>query len=168
MYTTELIENTVSIDTLLKYYDQDKVENYCKNCENYNRIWSCPPHNFNTYEYLNAYDSADLYALKINIPSGTPKEEVLEIFQKERRLFGDKLMAMEDRSIALIAGNCYQCELCSRQEGNTCILEDKRRYSLEALGLIVSEITSNLLGIELKWTKEGEATYLVTVGALLK
>lgn len=168
MYTTEWIENKVSIDTLLKYYDHMKVENYCKNCENYQRIWSCPPHNFNTYDYLKAYKWADLYALKINIPAGTSKDDLMSIFQKERRAFGNKLMAMEDNSHALIAGNCYQCNVCMRQENKACILKDKRRYSLESLGLIVSEITSNLLGIELKWTEEGQSTYLVTVGALLK
>lgn len=168
MYTTEWIEKSVTIDQLLQYYDNEKVENYCKNCENYNRIWSCPPHYFNTYEYLTGHKSADLYALKINLDAGLSRQVVMDIFQKERRSFGDKLMSMEDKSTALIAGNCYQCKVCKRQDNLPCVLEDKRRYSLESLGLIVSEITAGLLGIEIEWAKEGEATYLVTVGALLK
>ncbi len=168
MYNTEWIESSVSMDTLLKYYDSNKVENYCMNCQNYNKIWSCPPHKFNTYEYLNSYKTVDLYAVKINIDADTSKEEVLDIFQNERRKFGNRLMSLENNSVALIAGNCYQCTTCKRQSGESCILEDKKRYSLESLGLIVSEITSNLLGIELKWSEEGEETYLVTVGALLK
>lgn len=169
MYTIEKITKQVTINSLLAYYDGDKVENYCMNCPNYNNIWSCPPHNFNTYEYLTQYNDVKLFAVKIIFEDETlTKEQRLEIFQKERRHFSNELMSLEDdTSEALISGNCYQCEVCQRGENKPCILEDKRRYSPESLGLLVGEVTSKLLGIELDWTKNGLMSYLTTVGALL-
>ncbi|MCH4889667.1 hypothetical protein EZV73_18945 [Acidaminobacter sp. JC074] len=168
MIKTELIERKVTIKSLLDFYDLDKVEGYCKNCENYNQIWSCPGHDFNPYDYLSQFDTAHLYALKIYLPEGADKDQVLEIFQNERRAFSDKLMTKEEETVALIAGNCYQCETCERLYNRPCRLKDKMRYSLESLGLKVGDITSDLMGIELKWSKGGKGDYLVTVGALLK
>jgi len=109
-----------------------------------------------------------LFALKVFLPENTDKDQVLEIFQNQRRAFSDELMSKEDNSLALIAGNCYQCETCERVYNKPCRLKDKMRYSLEALGLKVGDITSDLMDIELKWSKGGKGDYLVTVGALLK
>jgi len=169
MYSIEKITKQVTIDNLLVHYDGDKVENYCKNCPNYNKIWSCPPHNFNTYDYLRQYNDVKLYAVKIVFEDETlTKEQRLDIFQKERRRFSNELMSLEDDySEALISGNCYQCEICQRTVDKPCILEKKRRYSPESLGLIVGEVTSKLLGVELDWTKKGLMSNLTTVGALL-
>lgn len=163
-----MIERVVTIDTLMTYYDAKKVENYCMNCPNYGRIWSCPPHEFNTEAYLRKYEMAHLYALKIHIPAGTSKDDIMTIFQRERRTFSDWVIKKEAGGTALIAGNCYQCEICSRTEGKPCILKEKKRYSLESLGLIVGDITSQLFDIDLKWPEEGQESYLVTIGAVLK
>lgn len=170
MYTIETISKVTSIEDLLKYYDNEKVENYCKNCQNYNNIWSCPPHNFNTFDYLKQYNQVNLHAVKIIFEdSSLTKEDRMEIFQKERRLFSDRLLSMEkDHTRALIAGNCYQCQVCNRQKKQACILKDKMRYSLEALGLIVGDVTSHLLNIELEWSSDGLSSYYVTVGGILK
>jgi len=168
MVRTELIKKQVTMKGLLKFYDINKVENYCKKCENYMKIWSCPSHDFDPYEYLNKYTTVDLYALKLYLPQNINKDEVLELFQKERRIFSDMLMSLEDKSEALIAGNCYQCEVCERVHNKPCILKEKMRYSLESLGLKVSEITSDLMDIELIWSKDDIPEYLVTVGALMK
>ncbi|MBI9012187.1 MAG: hypothetical protein JEZ08_08115 [Clostridiales bacterium] len=169
MYTIEKITKKVTVENLLKYYDGNKVENYCKNCQNYEKIWSCPPHKFNTYDYLTQYNEVKLYAVKIIFEDETlTKEQKLEIFQVERKIFSDELMSLEDEtSEALISGNCYQCDICQRTENKPCILEDKKRYSLEALGLLVGDVTSKLLNLELDWTQNGFMSYLTTVGALL-
>lgn len=166
MYRTKLYQVSVSINTLLKYYDSEKVENYCKHCNNYNRIWSCPPHDFSTLDYLKTFKSVDLYALKISYEAGMTKDDIMSIFQKERRKFSDDLMLKE--GTAFIAGNCYQCAVCSRTFDEPCIRAEKRRYSLESVGLIVGDITKNIMNIELNWSKPGDAGYLVTVGALAK
>lgn len=168
MYQTELIEKEVTIKELLKYYNKDKVEGYCKNCQNYKKIWSCPPHDFDPYDFLCQYKSAQVYCKKVIFNKDLSQDEVLDIFQKERRKFSDHLMSLEDNSLALIAGNCYQCEICSRQKNEACILRDKRRYSLEALGLMVGDITENIMKVPLQWGKTNKSNYLVTVGALLK
>lgn len=168
MYKVEIHEKEVTMDQLLEHYNQNKVEGYCMKCPNYHRIWSCPPHDFDPYEYLNTFNFAQIIGVKIIFSSQVTKEEALDIFQKERRKFSDLLISKENNSTALISGNCYQCETCTRAKGEPCILEDRKRYSLESLGLMVGTITEDILNIELKWTKTGVSEYFVSVGALLK
>lgn len=167
MYTVEHIQKKTTINELLKFYDAEKVNNDCKKCSNYKRIWSCPPHHFNILEWLNQYNEVELYLAKINLdPIQVKKSDVYAIFDKERRSFSDDLLAMENTErTAVIAGNCYQCKTCMRAEGKACILEDKMRYSLESLGFVVGDIAS-YCGVELMWVKEGIPPYLVNVGAI--
>lgn len=167
MHKIEMFQKEITVDQLLTFYNHDKVEGYCKHCQNYGKIWSCPPHDFDSYEYLVTFKSILIMGAKITFIDEISKEERLEIFQDERRKFSDKLMAMEDNSIALIAGNCYQCKTCSRLKSQPCILHEQMRYSLEALGLMVGEISKQVLNIELKWTSHGKNDYWMTLGGLL-
>lgn len=168
MYFVEFIEKEMTIKELLSFYEVNKLNCDCKTCPNYNRIWTCPPHDFNTYAYLNHYSTVQLYIAKINLDvSKVKKEDVADIFNRERRVFSDRLIALEtSTSEALIAGNCYQCEICQRSLEKPCILEDKKRYSLEALGIKVGMLSKHA-GVELKWLKGEISPYLVTVGAIL-
>lgn len=167
MYTVELIEKELTMSELLTFYDDEKVTASCKNCPNYDRIWSCPPHQFNTYDYLKQYERVHLYLGKINLDlKVVQKADIRGIFDQERRKFSDHLLSLEtEESVAVIAGNCYQCDVCMRIKGEPCILKDKKRYSLEALGLKVGEV-AKFAGVELKWSKGEISPYLVTVGAI--
>lgn len=166
MYTTKRYIKTIAINDLLNHYDHEKVENYCKNCDNYNKIWSCPPHNFNTYDFINQFSKIELHLEKINLPQSVSKDQVLNIFAKARRTFSDDIMSREKEGMtAVIAGNCYMCKTCQRTSGKACILKDDMRYSLESIGLIVGEI-AEMMGVPLVWTSGTSDSYLVTVGGL--
>ncbi len=170
MYTIECFEKQTTMKKLLEFFDVEKVNSDCVDCPNYNKIWSCPPHDFNTYDYVSQYNRVDLYMAKINLDIETAtKEDMKNIFEKERRIFSDALVNMENEmSIAVIAGNCYKCSVCTRSEGRACIFKDKMRYSLEALGFKVGEI-AKFVGVELKWSNDKAiAPYLVTVGAIFR
>ena len=170
MYTIEYIKKKTTLKKLLEFFDVEKVNKDCVNCPNYKRIWSCPPHNFNTYGYVCQYSHVELYLAKINLDIETvTKEDMKNIFEKERRIFSDKLLEMENEiSMAVIAGNCYMCKTCMRPKGRACILKDKMRYSLESLGFKVGEI-AEFAGVELKWSDDKIiAPYLVTIGAIFK
>lgn len=169
MYSVELITKEMTLETLLTFYDHKKIEGFCKKCNNYNNIWSCPPHNFNTLNHLKQYSRATIILRKINFDlDKVNKDDVMAIFQKERRLFSDELLGREEEGTeVLIAGNCYQCETCNRIHNKACILQDRMRYSLEALGLSVGDLCE-YCGVKLHWSKGEISPYIVTVGGILK
>lgn len=174
LFTLEIEYKLVTIDILLDYYNLEKIEGYCKNCVSYNKMWSCPPHDFDPYKYIKKYNYAYIISGKIILNkdefNDNYKEQINEVFQNARIEFSDKLIDLEkdfDFSEALIAGKCYQCEMCTKEINKPCILKNKLRYSLESLGLIVDEITTDILKQEIKWIKDDIPDYLLAVGALL-
>ncbi len=173
-YNIEYKENLITIDQALEFYNINKVSEYCKECTNYSKIWSCPPHDFNPKKYLKSFNKILIVSGKIVLDKKAftdgYKSEINEVFQIARREFGNKIILLEDdynNSEALIAGNCFQCNKCKRETNEKCILKNNMRYSLEALGLMVSEITSKVLEQEIIWIKDEVPDYLLTVGGLL-
>ncbi len=160
----------IEIDFLLKFYNKKEVHGYCLSCTDFNKNWSCPTHDFNEYEYLKKYKYAYIISGEINIDEELNKNEIVEKFENERRIFSNLLIDEEqyhNDSIALIAGNCYKCDKCSKLDGKECVLKDEMRYSLESLGLKVSDVLKEVLNQEILWIKETAPDYLITVGAIL-
>lgn len=68
----------------------------------------------------------------------------------------DKLIEIEkdmDNTVGLPPGSCTKCVTCLKQQGKPCISEETLRYSLEALGFMVSDIYKQCFDLELGWTK---------------
>jgi len=165
-YKVKYKKNIVEISELFKHYQPIKVEGYCSNCPNYDRIWSCPPHDFSVEEYLREFSHVLVIGAKVTPNEG---EAFIDVFQIARRNLGDKLLEVceSDDVDVLIAGNCYQCETCEREIGNKCIKDEKMKYSLESLGFLVSGVTENILGEQLQWKKSGKnPKHLLTVGVI--
>ena len=61
------------------------------------------------------------------------------------------------QSKAFFAGSCQICQMgkCMRIAGKPCISSERVRPSLESLGFDVSKISTELLNIEMKWSKNG-------------
>lgn len=166
-YLTQKSFKIIPVKDLFEHYFPEEVEGYCKNCPNYNRIWSCPPHDFSALDYLKSYD----YALVIGnrIRSNHPEIEELDCFQKARREIGNQLIQLnKDYEVeVLIAGNCYQCENCNRESGSACVHKENMKYSLESIGFKVGDITDKILNEPLSWGKNGQASEsLMTVGVI--
>ncbi len=149
-YKFEINKKLVDINLLLKYYNKEKVEGYCLNCPSYNKNLSCPPHSFNELDYLKKYKYVYIVSGKVVIDKSKVKEtdiDTTEIFEEARREFSDLLIKEELNhfdSKALIAGKCYRCEICTKADGEVCLFKNKIRYSLESLGLMVSELTKDV------------------------
>ena len=169
----EYITSEVNISELNKFHNPTKVFEYCKACPNYNKLWSCPPHSFNIDEFITKYKRAKIIGGKVIINKSLIntdriKEECSEIFLEARKTFSNKLISEETKnSISLIAGNCYKCTSCSRILGIPCIKNNEMRYSLESIGYLVSDITTNILNLDIQWIKNEIPDYMVTVGAML-
>lgn len=174
MYSIEIQKKKVETNKILEFYNNKKVEKYCSNCKNYNRIWSCPPHNFDSELYLKQYKYILIISGKIILDkesfSNNFREEIISEFDKARKEFSKMVIDMEKlypNSEAMISGGCFRCKVCKREINEHCILSNDKRYSLESLGLMVSDITSDILNLEIQWINESVPDYLLTVGGIL-
>ena len=162
--TCEYVDNYVEISEFLEY---------CKECRNYKKVWSCPEFDFDVMSYWNGYSTLRVVAKKINFEEGTTPEEGMEIMKEVKDNLSDELWELEEKypgSISLSGGSCYLCGEgnCSRPEGKPCRYPEKMRYSIEALGGNVGLTVRKLMGIQLEWIEEGKLpSYFVLIGGLL-
>lgn len=172
--------NEIKINEILdKYWDRDKFLKLCKDCGNYGKFWSCPPYDFEVYDYLIQYDYVYIIGTKMiftdeTIKNNDSKEKIKDFtkftLESMRNILGEKLLELEDKfgqGKSLYAGSCLLCENCTKEENKNCCNVDKMRFSLESLGFDVSKIAGNLLDIELKWASDSLPEYYTLVSAFL-
>ena len=182
MYTTQSFTATISVKEYLeRYVDIPTFLECCKACPNYDKIWSCPPYDFDVLTYWNQYTTLELFATKIIFDAEYAgqiftKDEQNKIMEKslkiEKELLSEKLLQMEHNyahAASLSAGSCPLCHGdCPRANGQACRYPDKMRYSIESLGGNVGLTLDKLMGIELEWMEEGRLpNYFVLVSGLL-
>ena len=101
--------------------------------------------------------------------------EIMKILHEERQKL-DKMISeaeqAEEGSLGLYAGSCVICgkENCSRIEGKSCKHPEKMRYSIESLGGDITATLEDIVGLEIKWEKDGNFPeyYTLTCGLLTK
>lgn len=183
MYKIVEYNAQIDIDRYLKdYVDISTFLEYCKQCPNYNQIWSCPSYDFDVEEYWKQYKHLHLYGRQIIFDNAArtrtyTEEEMNQLLEhvlsKEKQILAEQLFALETDnpgSISLSAGNCQYCgkDNCSKKENQPCRYPDKMRYSIESLGGNVGKTISNLFHIELEWMEEGKLpSHFVLVSGLL-
>lgn len=153
-----------------RFQDRPKFINYCRECHNYNRLWVCPPFDFDIDEQLDNYRHVLLIATKITpLEKGIPIARAIDFIRPERERIERMLLEMENkyqgRSFAF-AGSCLYCpeDTCTRLVGLPCRHPDMARPSLEAYGFDIGRTTTELFDIELLWGKNGFLPdYLVIV-----
>lgn len=175
MYTVERREKTIKVDDYLKnYVNVEEFLGYCKNCKNYEKVWSCPSYDFNPEDYWKEYDELLVVARKIIFDEDVDIPRSYEIMLEVKQDMSRELYEMEKEypgSVSLSAGSCNLCEKdgCTRLEGEPCRHPDLMRYSIESIGGDVGRTVSKLMGYELEWIEEGKVpSYYVLVGGLLK
>ncbi|QSX05853.1 DUF2284 domain-containing protein [Sedimentibacter sp. zth1] len=165
LYKLEVIKNRIDVlDYIKKYYDSEVFFGYCQGCNLFSKLWSCPPYNFSTKDYILNYKYLHVFGTKVfiskdNFQNDKHNKDILEILNYVRRNQEKELLEFEHiykDSISLNAGSCLLCKTCTRLNGNVCIHKDKMRYSLESLGCDVQKTALELLGIEIKWSKDGK------------
>lgn len=165
-HTVASVDVKKYIDT---YRDVDKFILFCKRCDRYGALWSCPPFGFDILGYLSDYKKAYIIGTKVINES---RADFSQIMEEVRKVLDEELLAMEKKypgSRAFFAGSCLLCPAgeCQRRKGNPCISPDKVRPSLESLGFDIVKTSSQLLGIELLWGENGILPeYLTLVSAL--
>ena len=176
MYQTKRYEKEITVkDYLAQYVNVEEFLEYCKECKNYDRLWSCPSYDFEQEAYWKQYEKLYILGYQIFFEEGTTTEaESLRIMAEVKARMSEELFAMEAAypgSVSLSAGSCSVCgeEDCTRPQGKPCRYPDKLRYSIESIGGNVAKTVHDFLGIPLEWIEEGKVPrYFVLVGGLLK
>lgn len=160
--------------------DVPKFLGYCAACPNYGGTWSCPPFDFDPQEIWDRYDRILLRAVKVPVPAEL-REKVLspqEINDESHALLApikhDLLSSLLEQeratpgSLALSAGRCQECRVCTKPSGQPCRQPERMRHSIESLGGDVGKTLSLYLGQELLWGREGHLPeYYILLGGLL-
>ncbi len=181
-YTTETREARISVDDFVRdFVDVEKFLGFCKQCENYNVRWSCPPYDFDPIAFWQEYRTLNITGVKISFDEETAGKKVnhedcvalyTEVLKKESlklyRILKKQEKATKD-SCLLNPGCCHLCgdTICDRNKG-ACRKPAGRRYSFESLGCDVGKIAKELLGFDLLWIENGKLPpYLCQIGGVL-
>lgn len=180
MYRLEEYKNMTTIDNYLKdYVDVEGFLIFCKACECYGKVWSCPPYDFDPQEYWKKYKYIYIIGTKMTFVTNAAdnemgKEEAVQYIKQEyhtvKEFLSEKMRELEKKypgGISLSAGNCNICSKCTKPTGKACRYPDELRYSIESLGGNVIKTAEELLGIELKWSDGKLPEYLTLVNGFL-
>lgn len=153
-----------------QYRDAERFMQFCRECGNYGRLWSCPPFSFDVEALLGKWRKALLVAVKFEIPGGTPSSGVMALLQERRIALEARLLAMEQEFGGLafgFSGMCYRCARCGRADGRKCVHPAEVRPALEAYGFDVCRTMEELFSDPLSWERDGHRPRSLTlVGAL--
>lgn len=156
-----------------------KVQKYCVNsnfkCPSYGHSWACPPEAPYLEQEVSKYHKFFLIYVKFNLIEYIQDVKAKYPKRSEKRiknaffmnnLLRDKLeqeinnFIGEDRvlfkkRLVLWDGFCRVCynktdKECTYDSGDPCRYPDKKRYSMEAVGIDVTKTVKNL-NIDLEW-----------------
>lgn len=171
----ETYEKTINTEEYTEgYVNVEEFLAYCKECENYDRKWSCPSYDFAPEDYWKKFEHFYVVGKKLILEEEEKDAETCrELFRKVKNDLTEELFEKETEypgSRSLSAGSCEVCGIdnCTRKTGEPCRFPEKLRYSIESLGGNVGLTARKLLGIELQWIEEGKIPdYFVLIGGLL-
>lgn len=159
---------------ILHYRDERRFMAYCRECRRYGNCWSCPPFH-DSEDYLSGFRNllivcTQIIPLTVEVPDAV--EAGQELIHKERSRLDKRLLALEEEynGRAFYAGSCILCpwEACTRRSGKACRHPSRIRRSLEACGFDLGRTTSELFGIEMKWSESRNLPeYLLLVSGFL-
>ena len=155
----------ISVEELKIFLVDDKTKlehcQHVKPCANFGNAWSCPPvaPTFDKYN-RDGYKNCLVYAFWIDwnfkINSKNPYFMLLnanrtvtpyawEYAMKLEKIFGGKV---------LTDGRCPICPKCAKKENKPCKFPNKRRSSLEAVGIHATNLCETVLQHKISWYKK--------------
>ncbi len=174
---------TITKEQLMKAYAPLEVNGYCKGCSSYGRNYSCPDFDFTTESYMNDYTHVTLIMtyiegkfieknwdflgilsydsiVKARYNNGKRSNVISDfsmyLFNDVKDQMDEILLEAESdftNTLSLPPGNCTRCLVCMKEEGLPCEYPEKCRYSLEALGFLVSDIYRDWFDEALTWSE---------------
>lgn len=154
-YASFIKKQDISVDKL-------KFKGLCESgCRNYNQKYSCPPFS-PSFESL-ASNHEGLFVLMFRCrldqisSAGYNKVRIANAVMKSRI---DRLMRELEskfKTTFLSTGSCRLCRPCKCKSNQPCRHPDKRRYSLEAVGIDCNHLSESLFNIPLQWFRDKRA-----------
>ncbi len=158
----------VSKAAMMRHHDPERIQGYCRGCEKFGLFWSCPPFESPPLSRLPAWTHALLMTQKTWVDASSTPAALIAQFMASREILSAGMTPAEgDGVVAVIAGHCSGCRVCTRPKGIPCNVPARMRYSLEALGFDITGLAGQLAGETVHWPKSGVPDYLMIVGALL-
>ena len=143
-----------------------KVQSYCNNpkfkCPYYGHSWACPPEAPYLEDEIMKYENFYLIYTKLNLKNDSRKENRKKYnYNKMRKIMEremEKFIILHQNKFNEIRilwdGHCRICEKenlkCSIDDDSPCRYPDKIRYSMEAVGINVSQTVKNV-DIDIEW-----------------
>lgn len=160
-YKTERYVAEVDAEAYIRDYRMaDYFIGLCRQCRNYGRRYGCPPFDADPLEDIKDYKKVRIVGVKI-IPddSRLALDAVGELMEPVTKELNEELLYMEKvrkgKAFGFV-GSCPYCGglPCARIKGEPCRHPEKVRPSLEAIGFDMSKTAKDILGIEIKWSKD--------------
>ena len=174
---------SIEIDWTQIIFDP-KVQTYCNNpkfkCPNYGHSWACPPEAPYLDKILREYKRFFLIYKKYDIneyirekKKKFPKrdeEKLRNAFYREDfmrdwiendvNIFINEYNEEFEETLVLWDGHCRVCEKkqekCTYDSGSECRYPNEIRYSMEAVGINVTETVQNL-NLDIEWPPKNHA-----------
>jgi len=156
-----------------------KVQTYCVNpnfiCPSYGHSWACPPESPYLKEKLSLYQKFFLVFVKFNLSEYIEDIKAIHPKRSEKSIrnaffmknfLRDKLeqeilnfiqedQTSHEKRLILWDGFCRVCynekdRGCTYDSGDPCRYPDKKRYSMEAVGIDVTKTVKNL-NLDIEW-----------------
>ena len=159
------------------YVDVERFQGLCRDCEHYEKNWSCPPFEFEVEDVWNSFNKLKIIAFKLEFDDEElntvfPDKELEFVLKKLERMkirLMNEIYALEDEnSLGLFLGKCSLCMKCTREFGMPCKMPFKMRYSIESLGGNVDQCVEDIFDLKVLYAKDNHLPeYMLFVGGLL-
>lgn len=153
---------------LIKFMNRDYLLSLCKGgCENFNKNWSCPPNSPRFDEFSLDYTNSLLVELTSEVGEN---EEFMEAYVKNRSTLEDLLtkMQIDFECIKTSCGTCSLCKKCAILDQKDCYHPEKMRYSMESMGMNLSQLSEEIFNHKLTWNSDDEKNRVCTsIGSIL-
>lgn len=142
------------------FHHADYFIRFCRQCGNYGRRYGCPPFDYDPLSVIEPFNTVRIIGVKIVPDDKTlPLEAANRLMEPVTGELNEELLQMEKSLGGMsfgFVGSCPYCggAPCARIEGKPCKHPDKVRPSLEAFGFDMGKTAQELLGLEIKWSKD--------------
>lgn len=145
--------------------DKELFLNLCKNgCKNFSKKYCCPPMSPDFKSYVKGYDKLLVLLMAAGLDQlngfGYKDYHKLRIGNAVLKPRTEKIMRNMERKFStrfLSTGACRLCKPCRLKLKKPCRYPEKRRYSMESLGVDCNYLSHKLFNMPLLWYKHSKA-----------